>query len=117
MYFFGRMDARKAVMVYLISLVFQVSLSWSLHQVHGYLQAQFLLLYIRPLSRTIVLFAPMSQLGISLFRCILSCILEGAINRLDSVLEGFGATWLYLEAKGRTLSKSLLISRGRLHPS
>jgi hypothetical protein len=51
-----------------------------------------------------------------LFRASPSLIPEDAVNRPDSILQGFGATWLYLGAKGRTLSKSLLISRGHLHP-
>jgi hypothetical protein len=41
---------------------------------------------------------------------------EDAVDRRDSNLEGFGATWLYLGARERTLSRSLRISRGRLHP-
>jgi hypothetical protein len=45
-----------------------------------------------------------------------SFIPEDAINRLGSALGGFGATWLYLGAEERTLSRSLQISRGRLHP-
>ena len=114
-YFFGRTDARNAVTVYDISicLIWEVSSAYIKSMGICWSTSCFDARH-RPGKQLSCLPLKYSQ---SL--CLASVELslpEDAANPLDSMQEGAFARLPYLVSEGRTLSKSLLISRYRLHP-